>query len=167
VTESEDGPLGRLRSLLAAVIGDPALVAIGAQPVALGWATVELDRASLELGAELGIQPGQFIPAAPTPALGARCRMAQDVVPTGVALVILEPSTEGRLAASLARRGEGPAAVWLAVASLPEAVTTLRRTGVATSVPGIGPLGRECLLHDRPIHGPHRLVVELAGTIPA
>ncbi len=79
----------------------------------------------------------------------------------------LEPNTEGRLAASLARHGEGPAAVWLAVGDLPAAVAGLRSTGVATSVEQPGPLGAERLLLDRSIHGLHRLVVERPGTIRA
>jgi hypothetical protein len=84
-----------------------------------------------------------------------------------VAIVLLEPSTEGRLAASLARYGEGPMAVWLEVARLRDAEAMLRRGAVAISAPDHGPLGLERLLLDGPIHGPHRLLVELAGTIRA
>lgn len=93
--------------------------------------------------------------------------MARHVLPSGVALVLIEPSTEGRLAATLARRDEGPAAVWLAVTSLVGAVNALRAVGVATTVARTGPLGVERLLLDGPIHGPHHLMVELAGTIRA
>ena len=37
----------------------------------------------------------------------------------GPAIVLLEPSTEGRLAATLARHGEGWCATWLAAVDAP------------------------------------------------
>lgn len=159
--------LDRLQSWLASATDDPAFRAIAGRPVALGWATVELERAALDLGAALDVPPERFVDARPSTALGARCRVARDVLPSGVALVLVEPFTEGRLAATLARRDEGPAAVWLAVTSLAGAVKALRAAGVATTIARPGPLGAELLVPDGPIHGPHRLVVELAGTIRA
>jgi hypothetical protein len=162
------GPIDRLLSLLAREADDEAGQAIAGRPVAVGWSTVELERATLELAAALDLPAERFVDAAPTPILGARCRMAQEVLPSGVALVVLEPFTEGRLAGSLARHGEGPVAVWLAVAGLSAAVAVLRRAGVATAVERPGPLGAErLLLLDRPTHGPYRLIIELAGTIRA
>jgi hypothetical protein len=82
--------------------------------VGLGWATVEAERAFEEL-ASLGV------PAA----WGAQERDAQfgasvwrrEPAPDGFdgpALFVLEPDTEGRLAAFLARFGEGVAAAFLA-----------------------------------------------------
>jgi hypothetical protein len=121
----------------------------------------------MELGAALGLPAARFVEVDPTPALGARCRMARGVLPTGMTLVLLEPNTEGRLAASLARHGEGPAAVWLAVGDLPAALAGLRSAGLATSVQRPGPLGAERLFLDGPMYGPHRLVVERPGTIRA
>jgi len=161
------GPLERLQSLHAATADDPRLAPIACRPIALGWATVELDRAAVELGAALDLPAARFVEVDPTPALGARCRIARGVLPTGMTLVLLEPNTEGRLAASLARHGEGPAAVWLAVGDLPAALAGLRSAGLATSVERPGPLGAELLLLDGPIDGPHRLVVERPGTIRA
>jgi hypothetical protein len=157
----------RLRAALATSIDDPVLAMLGGRSVALGWATVELDRAAIELGALLGRPPEAFVDTAPSSSLGARCRIAPDSLGPGVALVLLEPSTEGRLAASLARHGEGPMAVWLGVSTLSDAEAILRRAAVAISAPDRGPLGLERLLLDGPIHGPHRLVVELTGTIRA
>ena len=79
----------------------------------VGWATVELDRAEAELAEWLAGE-------APDPApddVGADPRRAgapgeaADGLP-GAELVLLEPTTEGRLAASLARDGEGPCALY-------------------------------------------------------
>jgi hypothetical protein len=155
----------RLRAALAALIDDSVLAMLGGRSVALGWATVELDRAAVELGAALGRPPEAFVDSAPTTSLGARCRIAPDGLGPGVAVVLLEPSTEGRLAASLARHGQGPMAVWLGVTALHDGEAILRRAAIAISAPDDGPFGLERLLLDGPIHGPHRLVVELAGTI--
>ena len=158
------GPLDRLRALMAAAADAEPGRPIAGRAIALGWATVELERAAVELGAELGIPAERFVGAAETSALGARCRVAREVLPDGMSLVLLEPATEGRLAATLARFGEGPAAVWLAVADLPVAVAAAR---VEMSVERAGPFGAERLILGGPIHGPHRLLVELAGTIRA
>jgi hypothetical protein len=102
---------------MAAVLGeaaaDEALVGAG-RVIAVGWATVELDRAAAELAADLGSVAGAFAPAADSVALGARCRVMPAALPGRVAVAIVEPATEGRLAGSLARYGEGPVAVWFA-----------------------------------------------------
>jgi hypothetical protein len=160
-------PIARLRSLLDAAAGDRAIEAIGGRLAGLGWATVELDRAARELGAALDLPADRFLPANPSSSLGARCLVSLDALEPGLAVVLLEPSTEGRLAASLARHGEGPAAVWLEVGDLAAAVTALRRASVASSVERPGPIGVERLLLEGPINGPHRLVVERPGTIRA
>ena len=99
-------PSGALERILDALAAAPG------QPIALGWATVELDRAASELAAELGFSAAAFLPASDSIILGARCRVAYGVLPGGQPLAILEPRTEGRLAGSLARRGEGPVATW-------------------------------------------------------
>jgi hypothetical protein len=161
------GPLDRLRVLLAEEASNQALAAIAARAIALGWATVELDRAAAEVGEALGIPREAFVDAPPTAALGARCRVANDVLPGGLSLALLEPATEGRLAATLARLGEGPAAIWLAAPDVQGAVAALRATGVVPSIRRAGPFGDERLLLDGSIHGPHRLLVGLPGTIRA
>lgn len=88
---------------------DPALA--DARLTAVLWATVELDRAERELGAILGA-PLDPDPAPRDVALGAAVRVAR---PFGQApepaLRLLEPDTEGRLAALLARHGEGVLAI--------------------------------------------------------
>jgi hypothetical protein len=63
------------------------------------------------------------------PALGA---IGYGVASASLPLVLLEPATEGRIAASLARLGEGPVALYLAgVTPGPgEDATPVGRTGV-------------------------------------
>lgn len=132
--------------------------------VAIGWATVDLDRAA----AEFGTRWPDLATMKDAPAdglLGARARLAHGkVLPSGpdsIALVLLEPSTEGRLAASLARHGEGPAAVWLAPAGATDGAD-----GRRTSVPADGPFGPQRLVLGGPIAGPHVLLLERSpGTI--
>jgi hypothetical protein len=89
--------------------------------LAVGWATVDWERAAAELG------QAALEPADPEPALGARAWRAR----TGsIDLVLLEPSTEGRLAAFLARHGEGLAVLYLSVrTSAPGRPTALGRNG--------------------------------------
>jgi GNAT superfamily N-acetyltransferase len=53
-----------------------------------------------------------FAPAPGDEALGAFAMRTR--LEDGTVLLLLEPSTEGRLAAALARRGEGPVAIWVA-----------------------------------------------------
>lgn len=154
-----------LRALLATLDDIGSRSALAGVPLALGWATVELDRAADELGSELGVAAARFLDAPVASALGARCRVADGVLPGGLALALLEPSTEGRLAASLARFGEGPAVVWLAVPDLTAAAANLRARGLGPSAARSGPFGTERLMLDRPVHGPHQLLVERAGTI--
>jgi hypothetical protein len=127
--------------------------------LAVGWATVELDRAARTLVALL--HPGTSFEDAPVSlVLGARCRIGRGVGPTGgsIRVVLLEPSTEGRLAAFLARSGEAWAAAWVPAAE---------STGVgAGSLVGLtwrpGPLGPERLESSVAIGGPFRLLVEAA-----
>jgi hypothetical protein len=121
-------------------------------PLAVGWATVELERATSELAAELGIGVAAFLPASDSVILGARCVVAHGVLADGQPLAILEPRTEGRLAALLARRGEGPAATWARSAG-PAAHRATDRTSP-------GPFGFERLASGWPAHGVYRLLIE-------
>ena len=150
-----------LRATLAALIADP-LPAPASRLHALGWATVELDRAERELTADLGLAPAAFIAAPDSGVLGARCRVALRGLPGGVALVILEPAREGRLSGALARHGEAPVAAWFMV----EAGTDGLTPGAPSAEPG--PFGPERIASDGSILGLRRLLVDVeAGTIPA
>jgi hypothetical protein len=101
----------------AAVIAEPGLEHL---PLAgIGWATVEHERAEREL--ETALRPGErrggpgsWEAIGRDPALGAAVWRYRDPEPTGrPELVVLEPDTEGRLAASLARFGESVAVIYL------------------------------------------------------
>jgi hypothetical protein len=127
---SDAGPLARLAAILRTDLVLSVLDLTRGRPLAVGWATVEIERAAPELGATLRIPDGRFVGAPECDTLGARCLRAEDALAAGVSLVLLEPSTEGRLAATLAKLDEGPAAVWLAVANLEEAVAGLRSVGI-------------------------------------
>lgn len=88
-------------------------------PRGLVLATVDADRAAAELGPALG---SAWQDAGTDPLLGARCRR---LVLRRSVLVLAEPSTEGYVAACLARFGEGPIAVVLdgtTAAGLPAAI---------------------------------------------
>jgi hypothetical protein len=145
---------------LAAVAAELALRrADGVHPVALGWATVELDRAARELAGELGWSSDAFAAAPDSAALGASCRVAWRILPGGLSLVLLEPAREGRLAGTLARQGEGLVAVWLA--------TEASRLGQATVVRA-GPFGAERDAPGGTLGGLHGfLVATEPGTIRA
>ncbi len=138
--------------------------------MAIGWATVEADRAATELAPLLA--PGdRFEVAADSVTLGAHCRVARAgrtytgrIHNGALLIVLLEPATEGRLAGFLARSGEGWAATWVDVA----------RTTGATPSPSVpethparpGPLGPERLLATAPARGPFRMLVERATIGP-
>ncbi len=121
------------------------------QVVGRGWATVELDRAAEALADRL--EPGgSFVDAPRSAILGAACRVGRGGAggaDTGL-IVLLEPDTEGRLAALLARNGEGWAAVW-------ETDDDDGRGGGE-----VGPLGRERLVGGTPATGPFRLLLSAA-----
>ena len=119
--------------------------------MALGWATVDLDRAAAELAGELGFAVAEFLAAPDSIILGARCRVADGVLPGGARLAILEPRSEGRLAAALARHGEGPLVTWARSSDPP-------RRRPATVRPG--PFGPERLQPGVPVQGPFLLLVE-------
>ena len=152
--------LDQFGSMARSVVGDALGVPI--EVIALGWGTVDLERAAGDLrrtlGPDLAVTPTED--AILEPHLGARGHTIGTVGADGTRLVVLEPSTEGRLAYSLARSDEGPIAAWLAVRP---GVTIPART--ATSSERLGPFGPERLLLGGPLHGPHHLVVLRPGTI--
>jgi hypothetical protein len=132
---------------LAAVTGADR---IGLPVIALGWATVDTERAAAERP-----ELGPFEAAADEAILGGTCAVGRATA--RVRFAILEPNTEGRLAATLARHDEGPAVLWVA-GSPPE--------GARLSAPAVGPFGRERLVLGAPLGGRHLLVVDRpAGTI--
>ena len=166
------GPTIRQRLAAAwwAAADNHASRAAGGRPVAIGWATVELDRAAAELAEALGLGSGEdsFRAAPGSVALGCSCRVAPRVLPEDGSLVVLEPDTEGRLAGALARLGEGPAVAWLTPDEPATAPDVLRAAGFRVSAERDGPLGPERLVVGGPVDGWLLLLLDrAAGTIRA
>ena len=131
--------------------------AVEPQRVVAGWATVELDRAERELAAGLDHPVASAVDAPLDELLGARCRLIR---PTDASeVVLLEPSTEGRLAAALARHDEGWLVTWLVVDAA--AVRRAAAAGFRLSPSASGPLGLERLVLGGPRHGPFALLATL------
>lgn len=132
--------------------------------LAIGWATVDLERAEEELVERLALQAAaRRRPAPPDELLGANCRLLTSG--RGREILLLEPSTEGRLASALARFGEGVLAVYLRVAAT--ALPAAHRAGLSLTAEGAGPVGRQRLVLGGPRWGPHVLLVAPAGRPPA
>jgi hypothetical protein len=121
---------------------------------AVGWATVDLERAAA------GFPELRFASATDEPLLRGRAMVA--AVTPGLSLALLEPVTEGRLAASLARHGEGPVALYLRLVGGPSASDPgpLGAPGMSRIVDG--PFGPEALQLGGPAYGPHLLAVGAA-----
>jgi hypothetical protein len=119
--------------LARAALDSPDLA--GATIVGIGWATVDIERAEAQLGAAFG-ERGAWAEAPRDALLGARAAVYQPEMAARPVAVVLEPDTEGRLAASLARHGEGVAAVY--VTARPGSVLASGFFGI----PAGGPLGR-------------------------
>jgi hypothetical protein len=176
LTVPDPTPAQRIASAWREAADDAAAIrSLNARPLGIGWATVDLDRATAELAVDLGLLgPGVFRPARRSAVLGGACRVADGVLPDDGLLVVLEPDTEGRLAGSLARLGEGPLVAWLAGEAtgpdLDPVDTAAPLAGAGLTLPsgGDGPLGLERLVLEGPVRGPGRyrlLVVRAAGTI--
>lgn len=163
-------PGGRL--MLEPVPGgdEPPAGGVGAPLVlaGVGWATVELDRAEAELGPWLGDADGLpgdgaagSVPDSHEPHLGAIARIRPGGGLPGERFVLLEPATEGRLAASLARDGEGPCALYLRpTVGLAAWAAGARERGVSLGARRPGPLGQSRLVLGGPVGGPHLLLVD-------
>lgn len=138
--------------------------------VGVAWCTVELERAEAELepwlvpapaasatGDEGGGDNGDLV----DPHLGARTRVRGAPGLPGGVLVISEPVTEGRLAASLVRDDEGPCALYLRpTGGLAAWIAAARARRVTLSATRSGPFGRSVLLSGSPAAGPHVLLVD-------
>jgi hypothetical protein len=119
---------------------------VPADPIgAIGWATVDEERARAELDGLLAGDAGApafspWLALERDADLGARRWIRAPFPPeaNAPALVVLEPDTEGRLAASLVRFGEGIAVLYL----------------------GAAPPARGRLLGGAPRWGPHAIVAE-------
>jgi len=122
------------------------------------WATVDRDRVIADLGL-----PAETL--LDDPHLGA---FVSTVRPPGDdPVAIVEPATEGRLAATLARHGEGPIGAYIASPIDFDAVARLGAPrGLSISPIAEGPFGRSVLVTAGPTSRTHLVLVERpAGTI--
>ncbi len=129
-----------------------------------GWATVDLDRAEADFSSAdpsnaTGDATHRSRPVGDDTILGARGRLFRPG--EGQEMVLLEASTEGRLAAALARYGEGTVARYLLVDA--DAAHRARAAGFTLSTEGVGPFGIQRLVLVGPRYGPFLL---LAGLDP-
>ncbi len=128
-----------------------------------GWATVELDRAQAELVARPDervaeqVAEGVAEPADDDSILGARCRLL--CAADGRTVVLIEASTEGLLAAALARYGEGILALYFLVG--PDAPARAREAGFSLTSERPGPFGPQHLVMTEPRFGPFLLLAGL------
>jgi hypothetical protein len=115
--------------------------------LAVGWATVESERAATALG-------GEWRPAPRDALLGASVQRSTGREPP---ILLLEPDSEGRLAGALARHGEGPIALYLRADGK---TADERGLAQARTRAGAGPLGRQWLVLAGPPAGPFLLLVD-------
>ncbi|MEO7119351.1 MAG: hypothetical protein ABIZ34_10310 [Candidatus Limnocylindrales bacterium] len=112
---------------------------------ALGWATVDTERFAADLERELMGEPVRM------PSLGADATRVASADGSAITLILLEPITEGRIAAALVRHAEGPIALYLDDVSAPD--------DAFASEPS--PLGRTVrLIRPAPPSGPFILAVD-------
>ena len=120
------------------------------------WATVDTDRALADLDARVGS------PVANDELLGARVSVIPATAVRPV-LAVAEPITEGRLAATLARHGEGSVGRYVAVADdLAAARGRAAAAGIALSRIVEGPFGPSMLVLLGPVTGPHLILCDPA-----
>jgi hypothetical protein len=126
--------------------------------VAVVWATVDLDRAVDETGLPAEALPDDDL-------LGAAVRLVRP--PGADPIALLEPTTEGRLAATLAKSAEGPAGHYVrATDGLASFVARAKATGIGMKQASDGPFGPSALVLAGPATGPHLIIVDRpAGTI--
>jgi hypothetical protein len=120
------------------------------------WQTVDVERTV----ADLGLEPEALDDDQVIGGQGVFVRPED-----GVMVAILEPSTEGPLAESLARHGEGDAGAYVAP---PGGFAEARRAGLTLYRDAPGPFGRSALvrMHVGPQTAPFTVIVEAAaGTI--
>lgn len=143
--------------------GEPDAIALHA----IGWATVDAERAAGQLRTVLGLPLLEAVALPAEGVLGARC-LRLESEEDAPAIVLLEPTREGRLAAALARRGEGVAVAWVAP-GLDDTRLLARANlgGLVLSPVGRGPFGTERLVLGGPAWGPHLVLTAPGATMTA
>ena len=152
VDDADDADDAHDPDLAAARQQSPSSVTLAA----VIWATVDLERAEAELA--LWLEPlANPAPLVDEPHLGARGRVRTTTGLPGGRLVLLEPITEGAIAASLARDSEGPCGLYVLSAPMPQVSDGPARRHD-------GPIGASVRLRTAVRAGPHLLLL-VPGTI--
>jgi hypothetical protein len=132
--------------------GAPQMMRQRRRVLAVIWATVDSERALADLGSAAVPLPDDAL-------LGASVRLLRPA--DGDPVAVLEPNTEGRLAATLARNGEGPAGEYVeAPTGLESLAEAAAREGLALTRSAEGPFGRSVLVLSAASAGPHLVLVE-------
>jgi hypothetical protein len=153
---SETTAVGRLANAERRLDG----LGVRLKVIGTGLATVDLDQGEERARATVAYRA---VTGAPDDLLlGARCRIV--TVEKGPSLILLEPITEGRLAASLARYGQEPVVSYM-ITLVPgeDVVRPAAAAGIRLSPPTPGPLGLSRLVLGGPAWGPHVILVESAA----
>jgi hypothetical protein len=136
------------------------LLPAGGEPLVLAviWATVDADRVLAGIGL-----PAEAL--ADDTLLGAAVRLVRPL--DGEPIALVEPTTEGLIALTLARSGEGPVGQYvLAAGGLAGLVARAVAAGIDVKTADKGPFGPSALVLGGPVAGPHVvLVTGPAGTI--
>ena len=136
------------------------LLPAGTDPhvIAVIWATVDIDRVVAGIGL-----PAVELPD--DPLFGAFVRLVRP--PDADPIALLEPRTEGRIAETLARAGEGPVGRYVvAVDGLARVADRAAAAGLALSRIEEGPFGPSAIVLGGPPAGPHLVLVDRpTGTI--
>ena len=147
IDERPDG-----RAAATGTVGTAAVTLVG-----IGIATVDIERFAAE-------RDWRMAAAMDDTLLGATAAVTsgakEDMPAATPSIVLLEPNTEGRIAASLARHGEGPAVVYLWPESgIDDARAEVGRRGYRPTPIATGPFGRAFAIGGG-AWGPHLVVVE-------
>jgi len=124
--------------------------------------TVDLERRLADfrtLGTTAGPSVVDALDAVEDPLVGARVLVLRNE--DGQSVALAEPSTEGRLAAALARHGEAHVGTYL---EAPFGLDVVRARAAAANVPlsrvATGPFGRSVLVLPGTLTGQHLILVE-------
>jgi hypothetical protein len=129
----------------------------GARTLATIWATVDIERTLAER------EISESTPTVGDALLGARVVIVAAAPGPDLPIAIVEPETEGRLAATLARHGEGPIGRYISVADgLDQARARAASIEIAVSRVEPGPFGRSMLVLLGPATGPHLILCDPA-----
>jgi hypothetical protein len=152
-----DGPAGTVRLDWLDPASPPEVLAVI-------HATVDLERALTELAGGDGTMAGPTPEPVPDELLGARVVVIGERSPR---IAVAEPSTESRLAATLARHGEGIVGAYVrSPLQLAELRDRAAGAGIVLSRRRAGPFGDEVVVVGTGLGG-HQVILVEPGRVPS